>query len=142
MILDLIKGIALKLNEVFGDKYEVYQNDVAQGLTEPCFLIAILEPSRKKRIGPRYQYINPFVITYFPRNAGSNEEMIGVAETMTEELEVITLPNGEQVRGTDIRFEIVDNTLHFFVNYNTHMIKPTDSTFMGEVDVTVGIKKG
>ena len=39
MLNEIIKGISMALNAAFGDGYEIYQNDVEQGLKEPCFLI-------------------------------------------------------------------------------------------------------
>ena len=132
----------MALNAAFGDGYKIYTNDVKQGLKEPCFFVAVLEPTRKQMIGRRYRYDNPFCITYFPRHAGNNTEMLGVAEKLTEALELITVLDGDTVRGTGIRFEIVDGNLQFFVNYNHFMIKPTDPTFMGDLDVTVGTMKG
>ena len=44
MLNEIIKGISMALNAAFGDGYEIYQNDVEQGLKEPCFLIAVLQP--------------------------------------------------------------------------------------------------
>ena len=37
MLNEIIKGISMALNAAFGDGYEIYQNDVEQGLKEPCF---------------------------------------------------------------------------------------------------------
>lgn len=38
MLNEIITGISQKLNATFGDGYEIYENDVEQGLEEPCFL--------------------------------------------------------------------------------------------------------
>ena len=37
MLNEVITGISKKLNATFGDGYEIYENDVEQDLTEPCF---------------------------------------------------------------------------------------------------------
>lgn len=37
MLNEIIKGISMALNAAFGDEYEIFQNDVEQGLEEPCF---------------------------------------------------------------------------------------------------------
>ena len=44
MLTEIVKGISMALNAAFGDGYEIFQNDVEQGLEEPCFLIAVLQP--------------------------------------------------------------------------------------------------
>ena len=42
MLNEIVKGIAVQLNAVFGDGFEIYQNNVEQGLKEPCFFIFCL----------------------------------------------------------------------------------------------------
>lgn len=124
MIKEIIDGISLKLNQVFGDGYEIYADaDVVQGLKEPCFFIAVLNPSFKRFIGLRYLAENPFVIQYFPKNAEDNTEMHDVAFKMFDALAFITLPNGDSLHGTSIEYEIGDGVLHFKVNYNMILTK-------------------
>jgi hypothetical protein len=119
MIKEIIDGISLKLNQVFGDKYEIYADaDVVQGLKEPCFFIAVLNPSFKKYIGSRYFVENPFVVQYFPEKADDNIEMHDVAFKMFENLGNITLPNGDSLYGTSISYQIIDGVLNFNVNFN------------------------
>ena len=81
----------MALNAAFGDGYEIYQNDVEQGLKEPCFLIAVLQPEITPMLGRRFIKRNPFDIQYFPTNPRNNAEMFTVAETMMEALDFITL---------------------------------------------------
>ncbi len=47
MINKIAAGISQALNREFGDGYSVYQNNVSQGLVEPCFFIAVLESSKE-----------------------------------------------------------------------------------------------
>ena len=43
MIKDIMDGVSNKLHEVFGQGYEIYgDRDIVQGLSPPCFFIAIL----------------------------------------------------------------------------------------------------
>lgn len=130
MLNEIIKGISMALNAAFGDGYEIFQNDVEQGLKEPCFFIAVLKPEVTPMMGTRYIKRNPFDIQYFPTSTGKNAEMIAVAERMMEALDFITLPNGDLLHGTSVSYEIVDNVLHFFVNFNLPMRKSTDETYM------------
>ena len=110
MLNEIIKGISMALNAAFGDGYEIYQNDVEQGLKEPCFLIAVLQPEITPMLGRRFIKRNPFDIQYFPTNPRNNAEMFTVAETMMEALDFITLPSGDLLHGTSVNYEIVDNT--------------------------------
>lgn len=51
---------------------------------------------------------------------------------MFECLEVINA-DGFFLRGTDMRFEIVDGVLHFFVDYNTFIRKEVQKEMMGSM---------
>ena len=42
MYNDILDAVTRKLNELFGDDYEIYTDPVKQGLTEPCFFVQIL----------------------------------------------------------------------------------------------------
>ena len=94
----------MALNAAYGDGYEIYQNDVEQGLKEPCFLIAVLQPEITPMLGRRF----------------------------------IKLPSGDLLHGTSVNYEIVDNVLHFFVNYNLPMIRPAEETYMETLETEVG----
>lgn len=138
MLNEIIKGISMALNTAFGDGYEIFQNNVEQGLKEPCFFIAVLKPEITPMLGRRFIQRNPFDIQYFPTSPGNNAEMITVAGTMVEALDFISLPNGDQLYGTSVNYEIVDNVLHFFVNYNLPMIRPAEETYMETLETEVG----
>lgn len=142
MVNDLITAISIKLNTTFGDRFKVYKNDVKQGLKEPCFLIATLKPSLKPLLGGRSFKENPFDLHYFPKDDGDNGEMLAVAERLMDALGVVTMQNGDLIRGTNMNYEIVDGVLHFFVNFNMHLIKPVEKTPMETVDVVTGTVKG
>ena len=138
MLNEIIKGVSMALNTAFGDGYEIHQNDVAQGLEEPCFLIQILKPELSPLLGRRSLKRNPLDILYFPTAPGQNAEMITVAETLMDCLRFITLPNGDLLHGTSMNYEIVDNVLHFMVNFNLTLIRPEDETYMETLETDIG----
>ena len=120
MINNVIAGIAIALNQEFGDDYEIYTEEIKQDLKEPCFFITLLNPSKTDFPSKRYWMENPFCIQYFPTSeTDPNAEMCEVAERMLWALEnIIPLGEDKPVRGTDMHHEITDGVLHFFVNYN------------------------
>lgn len=127
MLNEIIDGISLKLNQVFGDGYEVYgDTNIVQGLKEPCFFIALLNPTQTQIVGARYFRNNPFMIQYFPRNAEDNIELHDVASELFEALEYITLANNDTLHGTSMEYEIVDGVLNFRVNYNAYLLKKAE----------------
>lgn len=123
MINNLIDGISIKLNQVFGDGFRIYSEDVKQGLTEPCFFIAVLNPSQVSMIGKRSFRQHPFDVHFFPAVQDNNAELQGMASDLYEALEYLTLTNGDVVRGTSMNHEVVDGVLHFFVQYNMFIHK-------------------
>lgn len=123
MINKIIDGISIKLNQVFGDGVKIYSEDVKQGLNEPCFFIAVLNPSQVNVIGNRYFRQHPFDIHYFPAVRDNNNEPQGMASDLYEALETITLIDGDLVRGTKMNHEVVDGVLHFFVNFDMYVKK-------------------
>jgi hypothetical protein len=129
MVNDLIDAISIKLNQAFGDSKKIYSETVKQGLQEPCFFIAVLNPSQKQMVGNRYFRQHPFDIHYFPAVQGNNNELQEMAAELFDALEYITLTNGDLLRGTKMHYETVDGVLHFFVNYNMfiHKIKTNDN---------------
>ncbi|OOM82327.1 hypothetical protein CLPUN_02960 [Clostridium puniceum] len=119
MLNKIITGIAQTLDSEFNSeenqKYTIYAEDVKQGLEEPCFFIFSLKPSNKQLVGNRYKRNYTFDIHYFPEDESNyNNE---ITERLFMALEYITLDSG-LIRGTNMNAEIVDNVLHFFINYN------------------------
>lgn len=136
MVKDILDGISIKLNQVFGSGYEIYgDTDVVQGLETPCFFIAVLQPSQKQMIGKRYFRQYPFDIQYFPSSEGDNAECLEVADNLLDALELIQLVNGDELRGTAMNYEIVDKVLHFRVNFNLFVRKEEQLDNMETVDI-------
>ncbi len=46
-----------------------------------------------------------------------------MADTLFMALEYITVDGGRKLRGTEMRYRITDNVLHFLVSYNMHVLK-------------------
>jgi hypothetical protein len=142
MLNEIIKGISMALNAAFGDGYEIYQNDVEQGLKEPCFLIAVLKPDISPLQKNRFMNRNPLDVHYFPTSGRNNAELFTMAGDLMECLEFITLPNGDVLHGTSMSYEVEDGVLHFFVNFNLTLSRPSEETPMETLDVDVEPKKG
>lgn len=136
MINSIVDGISIKLNNVFGDEYKIYSEDVKQGFDEPCFFILLLNPSKKQLVGQRYEREHHFDIHFFPSNKeNANNQMNSVADTLLDALEYITV-DGNLLRGTKMKVEPVDNVLHFFVSYNFIVRKEP----LGEVNLMEELK--
>jgi hypothetical protein len=138
----MVNGISIKLNLVFGDNVKIYYDeDVKQGLTEPCFFIMVLNPSENKMLGSRAFRNVPFNVHYFPAVNGSNLELQTMASDLYEAMRSITLVNGDIVNGSRLRHEVNDGILHFFVNFNMFInYESTDELDMETLTVNNSVK--
>lgn len=122
MINKLIDGIAAALDKEFGDAYEIYTEDIEQGLTEPCFLITCVSPKSELFRGYRYYRENLFMVQYFPNGPDFRNESMAVQERLYLALESV-MADGRVIFGSNMEGEYVDGVLHFKVSYNTFMDK-------------------
>lgn len=131
-INDVRHVVIRSLEEAFPN-IQVSGEKIEPLLDPPRFFVQLLEPSHTQELGRRYRRNHPFVIRYVSPN-GTNDEMYAMAEQLTTVLRQITVGGGAVV-GTGMKFEIVDQVLHFHVNY-TFLVwdeKPNDS-MMGTLD--------
>lgn len=137
----IIDGVCQVLVNEFGDDYEVYTENIQQGLKEPCFSVIMLKPSTEQFLNKRYYKTNLFCIHYFPKsNTDGKTECFDVQERLTDCLEYITV-DGDLTRGTLMNAEIVDGVLSFFVNYDMFVIKEQeDAPAMETVKHTTDMK--
>lgn len=143
MINSIIEAISISLNTEFGDKYEIHMEEIKQGLEEPCFFIMSLNPSKESYPGKRNFRENPFVIQYFPESENSRRECNDTAERMMQCLEYITIIGEDRpTRGTDMKYEIIDGVLNFFVNYDFFTITIEEDTAMENLESGTSVKEG
>lgn len=136
MINKIIVGISKKLYETFGSEYTIYTENVEQNLQEPCFLIELVNSSRKKLPGSRYISTNQFDICYFSNASEQKNNLHNIANELFEALEYITLQNLDLLHATDMHYEIVDDVLHFLINYNMILrLQPQEINYMQEIEI-------
>lgn len=94
----ILDGITLALRSAFPGSH-IESNAVKQGLRQPAFIVLLVNaevtdyPAQRKKRLPRFD------VLYFPK--AGREDCYGVADTLTEVLEVIDLPGGDKLHGTD-----------------------------------------
>lgn len=140
MINSIIESTSISLNAEFGEGYTNYTESVEQGLTEPCFFIFCLNPENRQFLGRRYFRETPMCIQYFPADKDhAKEECNAVMERLFSCLEYITV-NGDLMRGTKMKGEVVDGVLNFFVNYDFFFCKAADPIPMGILEQDINAK--
>ena len=76
MINKIIKGISQALYSEFGEEYNIYTEDIMQGLNEPCFFIQCINPKITLFRGNRYYRENQFAIQNFPKSKDYRAECL------------------------------------------------------------------
>ncbi len=120
MINEIIQAISIALDDELNknsDVYEIYTEEIKQGLKEPCFFIQCIAPTKSVFLGKRYKVTNQFCVQYFPTAGKEQSECNNMIETLTDTLEYITAGTG-LIRASSMHGEIVEQVLHFFVNYD------------------------
>lgn len=140
MINSIIESISVSLNAEFGDGYTIYTESVEQGLQEPCFFLSCINPTDRVFLGKRRFRENQFCIQYFPSGKGrEKEECNAVAERLFSCLEYIAV-TGDLVRGSKMKYEVVDGALHFFVDYDLFVYKAADPDRMEKMSQNVDVE--
>ena len=125
MINDITAGISIKLHETFGKDYTIYVEDIPQGFKKPCFLINHVQTLNSRGYSNRYLRNNKFDIIYFPKEGYQKKsDIYSVSQELFLSLEYIFVLDN-LARGTNMSTEIVDDVLHFFVNYDMIVKKDT-----------------
>lgn len=121
MINGIIQAIAKALDDEFNaesNAYEIYNEEIKQGLKEPAFFIQSLNPSTDLFLGKRYLKHIHILIQYFPKSSDYQSECSDVGERLNWIVEWITC-NGDDkpIRGSHMHYEVIDGVLNFFVDY-------------------------
>jgi hypothetical protein len=117
VIQSIIDGVVAALLDAFPD-VTVYDEQVKQGLKEPCFIVQIVNPTNEQFLGNRYFRTNLFSVQYIPKSTtDAKAECNRVTDVLFQALEYITV-GGDLQRGEKMRGEYFDGVLTFFVNFN------------------------
>lgn len=117
----------------------VLDEDNLQAQTPPYFVMRLSEVVHQQELERRFMRQHAFVIHYYATNQ-SEAEMYDIAEQLTSVLYNIVVGD-RQIRGTEMRVEVVDGVLHFNVNYSFHVwAAQTEVPTMENMKVQEGLK--
>lgn len=131
MVNDVIAAVSNALYTEFGGEYRIYSDNVEQNLVRPCFFINVVRPALLPGSIGRDKMSVPLVVQYFPTSVGKRTECYAVSEQL---FNCLKYPEYEGVtyRGTDLKFDINDDKLNFYVHYkfftvvhDTDKVEPT-----------------
>jgi len=137
-INDVRHAVIAALEDAFPD-IPVGGAEIKRNLAPPCFCVELLEASHTQELGRRFVRSLPFDVQYFAANPDS-EALYDVAEQLTGLLQWIEA-GGRMTRGMGIRFQVVEDVLHFYVEYQVHVWAPQPEVpAMQTLDVREGLK--
>lgn len=131
----ILDGITLTLRGAF-PKSQIESKAVKQGLCAPAFVVLLASAGQTAQPSGRWKRFTRFDVVYFPRHG--REDCYKVASKLCDILEVITLPGGDKLRGSDISFSVTDGELHFLISYNHFVYRDNEETPMGSLEIHQG----
>lgn len=124
MVNEIINGIVTAIYNVFGDDYEIYTENIEQGLREPCFYIECIKQNSDLFRNDIYFSVYDFVLQYFPSTDKKNYECNQVFSKIFSCLELIEVGDN-LIRCRNINASINDDilTISFDIEINTRKDK-------------------
>lgn len=120
-INDLKIGINQALDKEFPN-ITIYGEEIKQDFEEPCFFIKILASAQDKELGRRYKKNTSFDIHYFSDKEDINTDCLDMADKLYEVLEYVKV-NNSLYRASNMKHEVIDGVLHFFLQFNYKVVK-------------------
>lgn len=147
LIKEIINGISQKIYSFYEGLYDIYVEEVEQGLQMPCFMINLISSDIRMILKPRYKFESVFDVIYFGEGY---KDCMDRGSELYDILEYITIkgfkrkgsidPDKDLIRGTKMNMYIIKNILHFRVNYNLILQnKPDIIDMMEEHQINIGV---
>lgn len=137
LIKKIINGISQKIYGFYEGLYDIYVEEVEQGLQMPCFMINLISSNIRMILKPRYMFESIFDVIYFGEGY---KDCMDRGSELYDILEYITINDKDLIRGTKMNMYIIKNILHFRVNYNLILQnKPDIIDMMEEHQINIGV---
>lgn len=139
MIDDILQGIGAALKNEFGNGTRVTAENTEQGLDGPCFFVQLIKPQDEPYPSQVTHWVQPFDVIYFPADGEGMQDMYNIARRAISALEIIDMGD-RKARGTKFSYQVVDDALHIFVNYDLFVRLDVEKNPMETIDTNVGVK--
>lgn len=104
------------------------------------FFIDLLTSTNRQYVGERYLRNYPFDIRFFPiDNNNKTAQIADVADRLIDCLKYITV-DGNLVRGVNMSYQIIDDVLHFMVEFNIIVIYVDEVEMMEDLEMDLNVK--
>ena len=122
MINSIIEGITNAIYREFGNNYEIYTEEVEQGLQEPCFFVYCINPQNRIFLGRRRVITDQLAIQYIAKGPDKKKEINDVFDRLNSAIEFIQVEN--------IRLMVMDVTTN--IGDGVLTVNPTYKFFVNE----------
>lgn len=141
MFNEIMDAVGRRLEELFPG-CAVYTDGEEQGLEGPYFFTAFTVSAERPVTGQRYCRETGVYIRYFPGAAEQpSREFNRTADMLFDGMEIITLADGSQMRGTQKNCKAANGALEFYVNFNSHVVRQkAPGPVMEDAGVTADVK--
>lgn len=130
-VQSVVGGVVRAIRGVFPD-YEVYVEEVEQGLCPPCFSVICGEPFAERVVGRRFFRRFDVCVYFYPKDREIYSGAGQIWDKLMPALELISV-EGDLVRGEDLSTKIVDGVMVFCVSYGAFVYEVNDAPAMGEL---------
>ncbi|WP_396336554.1 phage tail terminator family protein [Clostridium tetani] len=120
-----INDLRIGINNILDREFPnitIYGEEIKQGFEEPCFFIKVLNSAQEKEINARYKKNLYFDIHYFTDKDDVNSDCLDMTDRLYDVFEYVQVGNN-LYRSTGMTHEVIDGVLHFFLQFNYHVIK-------------------
>lgn len=117
----IINAISQKINEIFGDDYNIEDGEVKQGFEAPCFFIHLFNGNQKHYRQNRYKSELSFQIVAFAKD-DDIKQLHEMAEGLYD-IEYLTIENGDTIRCFNMNHRIEDGVLQFSFDIKNFIYK-------------------
>ena len=134
---DVILGVVKKLNEEFEDEIPVYIDSVKSNLSYPCFVVVTVPTNHDKLPNNQTMDYIPLQVVYIKDGDNSdsyNLEFMNMTTRLNYTLDTIVLHDGHRISGTNMKSEIMQDTLYFSVDYRVLLYHVKDTPRMEKLE--------
>lgn len=122
--------------------FPIYVDFKKQKAKFPCWYVECEDIDHEQKLNTRYFREGKYTVSFFMSENGeitNSRALHDWAEKLFWALEYIDV-NGSKIRGTDMKYEIVDDVLEFTVHYNHFIERIVHRDLMQSLDLNEGVK--
>lgn len=139
MISEISIGIREALIKEFGESYSIFTEKQEENQKKPYFLVTCTNPQNERFLGNRYISKNQFLIQYHFDSKQNNKNQTDIVERLFECLEIIKVEDF-QIRGHQVKCEIVEDVVNFSVSFDLFFVKKKETEKMGHHIIKNNVK--